>query len=281
MKYPIDIVFVVLVYRNYQDLFHLCKSLKKNVSNPYKVVVVDAFYDENTSRSVKECAEKLGCMYIQVENKGYGYGNNCGIQFAHKLFQYQYVVICNPDTELLTFLDVRLLESYGDITAPQITAMNRKRQNPYWAYENKTAEWLLYLGYKYKKRICILLGTGIHKILRYLFIFLHYVTKGRIKHIYACHGSFVILSRNFIETCHFTYDETMFLFYEEAYLAIKARNKKAKICYTKEIQVRHKEDGSMKLAKLKEYPYLRASFLHYYETYRKCSRSRIPFRRKM
>ena len=56
MKYPIDIVFVVLVYRNYQDLFHLCKSLKKNVSNPYKVVVVDAFYDENTSRSVKECA---------------------------------------------------------------------------------------------------------------------------------------------------------------------------------------------------------------------------------
>ena len=35
------------------------------------------------------------------------------------------------------------------------------------------------------------------------------------------------------------------------------------------------------LAKLKEYPYLRASFLHYYETYRKCSRSRIPFRRKM
>ena len=77
------------------------------------------------------------------------------------------------------------------------------------------------------------------------------------------------MSEKFIKESKFKYDEQMFLFYEEAYLAKKIKDYDSKIYYYKNIIVDHKEDGSMDLANIEEYSHLRDSYILYYERYKK------------
>ena len=71
------------MYRDYLDLEDLCESINEHVNYEYRVVVVDAFYDIDTSENVKKVAAAFECGYIRIENKGYGFGNNRGIEFAN------------------------------------------------------------------------------------------------------------------------------------------------------------------------------------------------------
>ena len=268
MKNETDIVFVVLVYRNYLDLYNFCESLKQNVGSQYRVVVVDAYYDDETSRKVQACGQTLNCEYIQIQNKGYGFGNNRGIEYAFQHFNFKYLVVCNPDIELKSKIDLDILELYSDIIAPQIIAGLGKEQNPYWAYENKLSELLIYEGYKKNKKKLIFLGVAINKLLKILFKTVNKITSGRARKVYACHGSFVIFRHEFFNDCGFLYDEDMFLFYEEAYLALVVKQHRRIAEFAVNIVVNHKEDGSMSLDNVKEYPLLRKSYMYYYEKYR-------------
>ena len=56
MRKNVDFVFITLVYRNFEDLYDFCNSLKRNVVSSYEVVVVDSFYDEKTSAKISECS---------------------------------------------------------------------------------------------------------------------------------------------------------------------------------------------------------------------------------
>lgn len=269
MKKKVDFVFITLVYRNFEDLYDFCNSLKRNVVSSYEVVVVDAFYDEKTSAKISECSKELECHYLCTKNEGYGHGNNCGIDYAQDMFAYKYIFICNPDTILKSKLSYNMLEENDMCIAPQIIARNGKKQNPYWVCENKLSEFLIYKGYKKNNTFLLYAGIGINKIIRELFnIYIKRSGKNKIA-VYACHGSFFAMSEKFIEESKFRYDEQMFLFYEEAYLAKKIKDDGKKIYYYKNIIVDHKEDGSMDLANIEEYSHLKDSYILYYERYRK------------
>ena len=62
----------------------------------------------------------------------------------------------------------------------------------------------------------------------------------------------------------FRFDEEIFLYYEEASLAFVAKRCDVPIIYDKSIKIYHKEDGSMNMENIIEYPYLKKSFLTYY-----------------
>lgn len=269
MKKKLDFVFITLVYRNFKDLYAFCDSLKKNVIGSYEVVVIDAFYDEKTSFRIRKCAKELGCHYIQIDNGGYGYGNNQGLNYIQKMFEYNYVFICNPDTILENKISLSMFRENYLCIAPKIISKSGKKQNPYWPCENVISEYLIYKGYKNNNRIFLYAGIGINKIIRSLFNVYVELSEKKIFSIYACHGSFFAINKKFFEISQFRYDEEMFLFYEEAYLARKIKIDKEKIYYYKNIIVSHNEDGSMSIANIKEYPYLKKSYLHYYEKYRR------------
>lgn len=146
-----DYVFVVLVYRNPDDLQMFIKNIESKFVN-YKIVVVNSHYNDITDNNVRVLAEKNNCDFINIENKGYGYGNNVGIEYVNNKYEYQYIIIANPDT-VVKRVDIKLIKKidYG-IIAPDIRTKNGKIQNPYWVIENRFAEWLIYIGFKYKKK---------------------------------------------------------------------------------------------------------------------------------
>lgn len=258
-------VFVVLVYRNYMDLKELCYSIKKHVKDSYKVIVVDAFFDENTSKKIEYVSGHFDCDYIRVNNDGYGAGNNKGINYVRKHYLYDWIVICNPDTVLKTDITKKRVGKVSGIIAPDIVTKEGKHQNPYWAYKNLLSEKMIFYGYKKNNLFLVFFGVAINKVLKQAFRTLNIVSFGKIKKIYACHGSFVFFCSEFIS--NYKYDESIFLFYEEACLAAKAKGKHS-IIFDNSIKVLHKEDGSMKLANVNEYPILKKSYIDYYKKYR-------------
>lgn len=263
-KYMIDYVFVVLVYRNTADLEDFLVSTKEITGN-YKVIVVNAYFDEKTKSDAQKIAEEFNCDFLNIENKGYSYGNNIGIEYAHTHYDPKFVIVSNPDIVIRRF-DLAPCELQGDIIAPDITAATGKKQNPMMVRRSKTSEKLIYQGFKKNNNILLFAGIAINKITRILCLF---CTQKKEKFpIYCAHGSFVILSKNAIEKLGVRiYDEEIFLFAEESVLAYKAHKYSLTTIFDKRIRVDHKEDGSMKLGGIAVNKELSKANIYYYEHY--------------
>ena len=123
-------IFIILVYRNSDDLKDCLDSIRKKVHS-CKVIVVNAYYDDVSLSEIEKIANQYKCDFIGIENKGYSYGNNKGIEFAQKKYLFDYIVISNPDIVIEKYDDSFLDENFKyDIIAPQIIAASGKAQNP-------------------------------------------------------------------------------------------------------------------------------------------------------
>lgn len=258
-------VVILLVYQNVTDLIECIKSVQKEIES-CKIIVVNAFYDEKSYNSIKKAADENQCDFINIENKGYSYGNNAGIQFAKEHYIFEYAIISNPDIIVKKFDDSHI--SGFDAIAPKIVTVSGKHQNPMIVRENRIAEYFIYLGFKKKRKLFLFLGIGINKVIRICYQWLVPLKKKDCYPIYAAHGSFVILNRNVLDKLKSVYDEKLFLFAEESVLAHKMKSNSLRTCYTNKIEVLHKEDGSIKLSDFSVNDEMAKANIYYYEHYR-------------
>lgn len=259
-------IFVVLTYKNYDDLKECLESIKLTV-NSYKVIVVNSYFDDLTKNIFETIAKENDCDFINVENKGYSYGNNVGIDYAIKNYDFDHIVVSNPDIIIKKY-DQDILDKntkYG-IIAPKIIARSGKLQNPMCVKKSKLSCRFEYRGFKKDKKFWIILGIGINKINRSIRTFFHFKRNKPYK-IYAAHGSFVILKKDAVLKLNPVYDENMFLFGEESVLAERAKKSGILVGQFNSIVVNHKEDGSMKLADFSINDELKKSNIYYYENY--------------
>lgn len=258
-----EYVFCVLVYRNVLDVERLVYSINKNVNNA-KIVIVNSFFDEISKKEINEHAVKLGCDFLNVENKGYSYGNNKGIEYICDKYNFRYLVISNPDIIVRRFPKNELI-SEDCITGPLIKTIRGKMQNPYWAIENYLGEYILYFGFKYNIRCLRIMVYAINRLIRIAYVALVNLCRKECFKVYACHGSFIVIPNGILKQLLPVFDDEMFLFNEEALLAKKAKKRKIKICINKNIKVIHKEDGSLEMSNVNENNRQRESFLYYFE----------------
>lgn len=264
----IEIGFVILTYRNFNDLEEIIPSIKDAYSSfIFKILIVNSFYDEITKNEINKIANKYRCDFINVENKGYGYGNNRGIEYFLSNYKFDYLIIANPDTIVKkNKFDYRKYKNDAIVIAPCIKNLNGKYQNPYWVIDNPIAEYFVYRGHKYGKKFVLYLGIAINKIIRELF---HLKKNNISRRIFACHGSYIIFSKKALDKISLPYDEHMFLFAEENLLAHILKNYEIPIVYTSNIEILYKEDGSISVAKIDENKELSKSIVYYYEKLKK------------
>ncbi|MBP3819460.1 MAG: hypothetical protein J6H31_14285 [Butyrivibrio sp.] len=255
-------IAIVLVYRNTNDLLECIHSMQAKV-NSLKMIVVNAYYDDATTNEVRAIAEKYNCDFLNIENKGYSYGNNVGIEYALKNYLFEYAIISNPDITIQKWKDTQIEEA--DVIAPMTVNLKGKKQNPISARRINMSMSLIYYGIKKDNKILLGLGILINKISNSLFI-----VNAKLFHkrtIYAAHGSFLIIKKEAIEHLLPVYDDNMFLFGEEGVLAEKMRCHNFRTIYDDDIIINHKEDGSMKLSDISLNDELKKSNLYFYEKY--------------
>ena len=260
----IDFEFVVLTYKTFSDVQDLIDSISTCYSEYcYKILIVNSFFDEHTELEIKEIARQNDCLFISTENKGYGHGNNVGIHFFNQRFDYDFLVIANPDTKVLSNdFNAEKFRGIECVIAPSIVNLKGKKQNPYWARKNRLSEKLVYTFFKKGGKLFFYLGIGINKIIRFMFN----IKKDRPKKkIYAAHGSFLLFSSAALKKINDPYDENMFLFAEENLLAHTLESLKIPTFYSSTIKILHKEDGSISAAHIDENRELKKSIIYYYE----------------
>lgn len=255
-------VAVVLTYRNSQDLIECIDSMQDKIPS-CKIVVVNAYYDDETMNEIKEAAITRDCDFINIDNKGYGFGNNAGIEYANTHYKYEYIIISNPDITIDKFDIDNLLPN--KIYAPKVITRIGKNQNPMVIKRNKCSEYFVYKGFKDDNKFYLMTGLVLGKISNLI----HKKSFKNTYKIYQAHGSFVIIHYDALKNIHPIYDDNMFLFAEEGVLAYKAEKQGIETYFTNEIVIQHKEDGSMSLADFTIDNELKKANIYFYEKYGK------------
>lgn len=259
-----NFIYIVVIYKNATDLIDLRKSIIKQ-NQPYRIVIVNNYADDQSLQEIRELVSKFDDMdLVEEDNRGYGAGNNAGVEFASKHYKFDYIVICNSDT-IIEQLDVNLLDppSESAIYAPEITCRTGKKQNPHWVFYSALAEKMQYEACERENVILDYMAIALLKIPR--MIFQKMGGKSKRRKIYSAHGAFLILSNAAIEKLKPLYDEKMFLFYEEVYLANRAKERGVETYYVPQIKVFHKEDGSMKVSNVNQRKVAHQSVIYYYK----------------
>ena len=264
--------FVLLAYRNHQDVEACLESISRQLDKTcYNAIVVDSYHTDAESALIEAAADSKRASYVAIPNKGYGYGNNIGIGRALGETRNDYIVVCNPDTEIES-INIPALYSltgiYGNpseapyIIAPQIKTLKGKDQNPLIPSKSELYESLVYRGYKARNKYLSLAGFALNRLKRELFLRTH--SKQSFSKIYAPHGSFILFSRKAAEMLNPVFDDRMFLFAEEHLIAWRAAQRNIPIVYCPAISVLHKEDGSVRLL-TETSEIMRASNIYVYE----------------
>lgn len=242
MKY--DFIFIVLVYRNTDDLLDFFKHF--HLTNT-KVIVVNSFYDYDTERTFKHIADNNGAVFISVPNKGYGAGNNRGIEYALATYDFKYLVVSNADVIIKQLNIEDLIDDYSDcICAPDIVDIRGKHQNPHMAFRRgKFFYSMRYWMHKNHIPGVMFISSVFSRLSKIIFYILNKLLHRDL--IYAAHGAFVIFPFNVIHKLVPLYNEDMFLFGEETHVGLKAENEGIATKYNPRIIIMHKEDGSVSL----------------------------------
>lgn len=257
-KIGVEVVFVLLTYRSWNDLNCFIDSAKKMCKYSYKIICVNSFYDSDSKEEIEKICIANNVDFLNIENKGYGYGNNQGINFANNKYNFDYLIISNPDIEIKNFSLENV--SKAEVTAPKILTLKGKKQNPFRLVSNSYIERKKYSDFQKNKRMFVIADIVINKMARFIYNTMNF--KGEI---YSCHGSFMILGCNVIDKVGSKiFNEKIFLFTEEDHVAKLMERNKIKIRYTDDVEVLHKEDGSVKYLDNKIKKITRNSYIEYY-----------------
>lgn len=267
----VDIVFCVLTYKNSTDLEEFLSTLQNNkrIKFSYDVVIVNSFADKESLAIIKDIAHSYNCVFLECENKGYGFGNNVGIKYIKENFKYKFLAVCNPDTIIKEFNFESIKMHEDKIIAPKVSTPNRRNQNPLDYRYLARIEKILYKGYKQNKISYILFGQSLRKLVNgYYKMFVSFQKSDELI-VNSAHGCFVVFGHKAVDRLYPIYDENMFLFTEERDLSRKAKSLDVKTIFIDKIAIFHKEDGSMNISGFDLNQCLSDSYVYYHEKWAK------------
>ncbi len=256
-------------YKSYNALHDYMTSIEVAVNATKKPVNVSLFIADNTDDGFQPVSNTPGTVKTRIfpfyENLGY-------FGAVHKMMEqsspesFDYVIISNVDVLLAEHFFSRLLslktkDDTGWI-APQIYShLEQRDRNPK-------------IMQRYPKRKLQILQILFRFPLLYnLYTHTAYKSKKLIRHergqIYAGHGSFIILTRQYFNKSGII-DYPVFLFCEEIYLGEQCQRHGLKVLYEPDIRVTDAEHASTSSFKRSKYcKYNLQAITHILNTYYK------------
>ena len=241
MKGKYRYIFVVLVYKNIDVLRDFFISLKVQDCH---VIVVNSYYDEQSLKECEEVSKTNEADFIPIENKGFGYGNNVGTKYAMEHYEYDYLILSNSDIHVNAIDALDGLDDTCAVVAPHTHLPEGKVQNPNIPWRINSLFWLLKKAYDKDSRFMLAFPHIMTRLSREFFKIYRAIVKREFYKIYSCHGSFIVFTKEAVKRLYPFFNDKMFLYNEELYLAENCRMKGVPVYYCPKIDVLHLEGAS-------------------------------------
>lgn len=230
-------------YQTYPELRSFLQSVNQASNEAFAVIRVDVFCADNTETEYQEITFSSEHIRLKVfpfhQNKGY-FGAVHDMMTQTSPNQYDFVIISNVDVTLMNDTLVQLasldVDAQTGWIAPQIYSLQEQRDlNPQVMHRySKLRLKTLKLMYKY---------PFLHRLYVRLFYKMRHSSTHQAGEVYAGHGSFIILTREYFKRCGII-DYPVFLYGEELYLAELCRRHSLKVQYTPQVKLEDKEHCS-------------------------------------
>ena len=255
-------VFIVLVYKNTDVLDGFFASLKEKVVD-YKVILVNSYYDDSSLESCREYAIKFGCDFIEIPNKGYGAGNNVGIKYAIDNYDFDFLIISNSDIIVRKLDGLDKFVGKEAVIGPETIMLTGKHQNPCLGrYPTLTSLFFMLCrsGYKRDSKVLITLAhvcSRLNKIITKCYLA---ISGRRELKVLSIHGSFFVMTDKAVRKMFPVFSDEMFLYNEEFYMGMRAKQNDIPVYFSKDNIVNHLEGASSTGDFWKQYPQFKKSF---------------------
>lgn len=246
------VLIVCVNYNSYMELAKYLASIDRS-NKGVDGVTVDVYIADNSNgkeRVVNTQYENIRVEQYDFDNLGYLGGASAVVNNLPDVENYDYVAISNVDLQLSdNFFQVLKEKKIDDETAwiaPQIYSHDEDRdRNPkvIGRYSKKKLKMIYYM-YKYPSLFYLYTATAYKRK--------KLAPKYDEMDIYAGHGSFMLLTRNFFKE-YKRIEYPIFLFGEELFLAELIKNKGMKVRYVPSLRVEDMEHVSTSRMKKKFY----------------------------
>lgn len=241
--------FVILHYNNIDETIECLDSLEKFNSN---IVVVSNSKDYDNLKMIEKRVSKV---IINEENIGFAKANNIGCKYAIEHFQPDFLCVINNDViieqkDFITQVE-KLYKKYKfDILGPKILPEESDSCNPFYAY--KTLDEVRARIKYTEKLIKIYQNKFLRQLLNiYLKVKAPFrkekkTTNGSSDQLnVALHGCALIFSKKYYKKYNDVFYNGTFLFHEEEFLALRAKENNLVTLYSPKIELYHKEGSSL------------------------------------
>lgn len=241
--------FVVLHYNNIDETMECLDSLEKFDSN---IVVVSNSKDYDNLKMIEKRVSKV---IINDENIGFAKANNIGCKYAIEHFQPDFLCVINNDViieqkDFIIQVD-KLYKKYKfDILGPKILPEESDSCNPFYAY--KTLEEVR-ARIRYTEKLIKIYQNKFLRILLNIYLKIKApfkkekkITNGTQDELnVALHGCALIFSKKYYKKFNDVFYNETFLFHEEEFLALRAKENNLVMLYSPKIELYHKEGSSL------------------------------------
>lgn len=259
------VAMIVVAFNDAEETVKYVEKISK-YENIQRVVIVDNHStDLNTFELLKESESEKVVILQSDKNGGYGYGNNFGIRYLEeKGEKYDYIIISNPDIEVQESainrcLDVLENDEKIAICAPRMFNRNNK---PIRRSSWKIRTFALDVVHSTR----ILEACFYAKLRKGEYSEEEYAKD--LLEVEAISGAFFIVKYEILKEIG-SFDENVFLFYEEDILAKKLQEKGYKTVSINDVKFIHYE--SQTIGKTLNYynkmKQLYKSKMYYHKTY--------------
>ena len=241
--------FVILHYNNIDETMECLDSLEKFNSN---IVVVSNSKDYDNLKMIEKRVSKV---IINEENIGFAKANNIGCKYAIEHFQPDFLCVINNDViieqkDFITQVE-KLYKKYKfDILGPKILPEESDSCNPFNAY--KTLDEVR-ARIKYTEKLIKIYQNKFLRLLLNIYLKVKApfrkekkTTNGSSDQLnVALHGCALIFSKKYYKKYNDVFYNGTFLFHEEEFLALRAKENNLVMLYSPKIELYHKEGSSL------------------------------------
>ena len=199
--------------------------------------------------------KRVSKVIINEENIGFAKANNIGCKYAIEHFQPDFLCVINNDViieqkDFITQVE-KLYKKYKfDILGPKILPEESDSCNPFYAYKtlDEVRERI-----KYTEKLIKIYQNKFLRLLLNIYLKLKApfrkekkTTNGSSDQLnVALHGCALIFSKKYYEKYNDVFYNETFLFHEEEFLALRAKENNLVMLYSPKIELYHKEGSSL------------------------------------